>query len=95
MYDRKLQVLAHVNGDAAIEQFLSAVEAAKKKSVPNKKSGFSNLDNYRTVSLHSQMASQAHLSKMVALKVIPSFFGAHAYYWGDWHRDETLGPERA
>ena len=32
---------------------------------------------------------------MVALKVIPSFFGAHAYYWGDWHREETLGPERA
>src|SRR5262249_3164129 len=25
----------------------------------------------------------------------PSFFSVHTYYWGDWHRDETLGKERA
>ena len=22
-------------------------------------------------------------------------FGMHTYYWGDWHRDETFGKERA
>lgn len=87
MYDKGLQVLAHVNGDAAIDQFLLAVEAATKRSVPNNKLGFSNLDNYRTVSVHSQMATQEHLDRMVTLKIIPSFFGAHTYYWGDWHRD--------
>src|SRR5262249_14384040 len=27
--------------------------------------------------------------------IIPSFFSMHTYYWGDWHRDETLGQERA
>jgi predicted amidohydrolase YtcJ len=27
--------------------------------------------------------------------MVPSFFTAHTYYWGDWHADETLGPERA
>jgi len=29
------------------------------------------------------------------LGIIPSFFSMHTYYWGDWHRDETLGKERA
>jgi len=27
--------------------------------------------------------------------VFPSFFAEHTYYWGDWHRNETLGAERA
>lgn len=31
---------------------------------------------------------------MIRLKIIPSFFGEHTYYWGDWHRSETIG-ERA
>ncbi|MGB1221213.1 MAG: amidohydrolase family protein, partial [Alcanivoracaceae bacterium] len=29
------------------------------------------------------------------LGIVPSFFSMHTFYWGDWHRDETLGPERA
>src|SRR5262249_21835516 len=32
---------------------------------------------------------------MAKLGIIPSFFSMHTYYWGDWHRDETLGKERA
>ena len=32
---------------------------------------------------------------MKELGIIPSFFGMHTYYWGDWHRDSVLGPERA
>jgi hypothetical protein len=27
--------------------------------------------------------------------VIPSFFPMHTFYWGDWHRDHTVGPELA
>lgn len=27
--------------------------------------------------------------------MIPSFFPMHTFYWGDWHRDSVLGPERA
>jgi predicted amidohydrolase YtcJ len=26
---------------------------------------------------------------------MPSFFIGHTFYWGDWHRDSVLGPERA
>jgi predicted amidohydrolase YtcJ len=95
MYDRKIQILAHVNGDAAIDQFISAVALSKRNSKPITKGGFSNLDNLRTVSIHSQMATIENLNKMMSLKIIPSFFGEHTFYWGDWHRDETIGPERA
>jgi len=27
--------------------------------------------------------------------VIPSFFVAHTFFWGDWHRDSVLGGDRA
>jgi predicted amidohydrolase YtcJ len=29
------------------------------------------------------------------LGIIPSLFPMHTFYWGDWHRDSVLGPERA
>ena len=32
---------------------------------------------------------------MVKNKIIPSFFGEHTYYWGDWHYTSTIGPIRA
>jgi len=35
------------------------------------------------------------LQRMKDLGIIPTFFVAHTFYWGDWHRDETLGVERA
>jgi len=32
---------------------------------------------------------------MAMLGMIPSFFSAHTFFWGDWHRDSVLGPQRA
>jgi predicted amidohydrolase YtcJ len=29
------------------------------------------------------------------LDVFPSLFPMHTFYWGDWHRDRTVGPENA
>ena len=29
------------------------------------------------------------------LNLVPSFFIGHTFFWGDWHRDETLGFRRA
>jgi predicted amidohydrolase YtcJ len=29
------------------------------------------------------------------LGIFPSLFPMHTYYWGDWHRESVLGPERA
>ncbi|CAI8370809.1 MAG: N-substituted formamide deformylase [SAR92 bacterium MED-G29] len=41
------------------------------------------------------MARQDQLVRMKTLGVTPSFFSAHTYYWGDMHRDVTMGEERS
>jgi predicted amidohydrolase YtcJ len=85
-YKNHWQILAHINGDAALEEYLNAVSKAADK--------YGN-DDRRTVAIHAQTARYDQLDRMKALKIIPSFFAMHTYYWGDWHRDVTLGKERA
>lgn len=85
-YANGWQVLAHCNGDAAIDQFISAVRDAVAKHGAAER---------RSVIIHAQTARMDQLDSMKALGVIPSFFGMHCFYWGDWHRDETLGAVRA
>jgi predicted amidohydrolase YtcJ len=80
------QILAHCNGDAAADQFIMAVRAATEK--------YGEADR-RTVMIHAQTVREDQLDAMKELRIIPSFFGMHTYYWGDWHRDSVLGPERA
>jgi predicted amidohydrolase YtcJ len=52
-------------------------------------------DDLRTVAIHAQTAREDQLDRMAELGIIPSFFAAHPFYWGDWHRDQAIGPERA
>jgi len=80
------QILAHCNGDAAADQFLMAIRAAAEK--------YGKADR-RPVMIHAQTVREDQLDEMKELGIIPSFFGMHTYYWGDWHRDSVLGPERA
>jgi len=80
------QVAVHGNGDAAIDQFLDAWEAALEACPA---------DDARPVLVHAQMSRADQLERMKKLGVTPSFFSAHVYYWGDRHRDLFLGPERA
>ena len=80
------QVLAHVNGDAAIDQFIKAVRAAEKKY---------GMADRRPVAIHAQTARLDQVEAFKELGIIPSFFPMHTFYWGDWHRDSVLGPDRA
>ncbi len=80
------QVAIHGNGDAAIDDILDALEAAQQ--------GDPQLDA-RPVVVHAQMTRPDQLERMKRLRVIPSFFALHTYYWGDRHRKRFLGPERA
>ncbi len=80
--ERGWQVLAHVNGDAAIDQFLRAVEAAGPGRRP-------------TVAIHAQTAREDQVEAFARLGIVPSFFSMHTYYWGDWYRRTVLGEERA
>ena len=83
---RGIQVLAHVNGDRAIDQLL-VIEGDLLAANPQ--------DDLRTVAIHAQTAREDQLDRMAELGIIPSFFAAHPFYWGDWHRDQAIGPERA
>ena len=85
-YERGWQVLAHCNGDAAADQFINAVDKAVAKL---------GGEGRRDVMIHAQTVREDQLDRMRDLGIMPSFFTMHTYYWGDWHRDETLGKERA
>jgi predicted amidohydrolase YtcJ len=80
------QILAHCNGDEAADQFIMAIRAATEKH---------GKADRRPVMIHAQTVREDQLDEMKELGIIPSFFGMHTYYWGDWHRDSVLGPERA
>lgn len=80
------QMLAHANGDAAIDQFIGAVKDATAKQ---------GKADRRSVLIHSQTIRDDQLDQLKALDIIPSFFSLHTFYWGDWHRQQTLGEVRA
>jgi hypothetical protein len=81
-----IPVIAHANGDAAEDVLIAAVEKAAALA-PGK--------DHRTVMIHAQTLREDQLDRMRALGMVPSFFSAHPFFWGDWHRDSVLGPARA
>ncbi|WP_282274802.1 amidohydrolase [Stenotrophomonas sp. PS02297] len=85
-WDNGWQVLAHANGDAAIDQFIHAVAAAEAAH-PGKR--------LMPVLIHGQTLRRDQVGELRRLGIFPSLFPMHTYYWGDWHRDSVLGPERA
>lgn len=84
-YRNNWPLLCHTNGDAATDMFLSAVEKAEN-AYPGQ--------DRRTVIIHAQTMREDQLDLAAKFGMIPSFFPAHVYYWGDRHRDLFLGPER-
>lgn len=85
-YQNHWQILAHANGDAAIDQYLTTIDKA------NTQYGYTDR---RNVIIHAQTMREDQLDQAKKLGLIPSFFSLHTYYWGDWHKHETLGAERA
>lgn len=91
LYDTYLgrgwQVQTHCNGDACIDSVIAALRQAEAAH-PGAK-------GTRPVVIHSQVTRADQLKTYAELGVFPSFFAEHTFYWGDWHRTETLGPDRA
>jgi predicted amidohydrolase YtcJ len=85
-FKNRWQILCHTNGDAAIDQYLKAVEDAEKKYGYN---------DHRTVIIHAQTLRKDQIPTLVKLKILPSLFPMHTYYWGDWHAESVLGEPRA
>jgi predicted amidohydrolase YtcJ len=80
------QILVHANGDATSDRFISAIRLAKKK--------YPDIDN-RPVLIHGQVLREDQVDQLKELGIFPSLFPMHTFYWGDWHRESVLGPERA
>lgn len=79
---KQIPILAHANGDAAADMLINAVHEAQPEH------------DHRTVMIHAQTVREDQLTRMKSLGMIPSYFSAHTFYWGDWHRDSVLGVER-
>lgn len=76
----------HTNGDEASELMIDAIEAALQKNP--------RADHRHTLQ-HCQMADEAQFRRLAKLGICANLFANHIYYWGDQHRDITMGPDRA
>ncbi len=81
-----LTVHVHCNGDEATEVFLDAMEEVL--------TAYPRPDHRHTVQ-HCQLAKPHQYRRMAAMGMCANIFANHIFYWGDQHRDLTMGPERA
>lgn len=80
------QILAHCNGDGAADQYLRALSRLKEEGA--------HPEAVRPVMIHAQLLGLDQIPQLKRLGVIPSFFVAHVYHWGDTHI-RNFGRERA
>ncbi|CAH0147748.1 amidohydrolase [Roseomonas sp. CECT 9278] len=85
-YERGWQIMAHANGDAAIDLMIAAAREATRRHGPGDR---------RPVLIHGQTLREDQVDQLRDLGIFPALFPMHTFYWGDWHRDSVLGPERA
>lgn len=81
------QLNVHCNGDAACEQLITCYEKAIEETGRQK--------DIRPVMVHAQTLRDDQLDRMKTIGMMPTYFLDHVYYWGDWHYEAVLGPERA
>jgi hypothetical protein len=80
-----IQLLTHANGEGASDMLIAAIDAATKK----------HGSGARPVLIHGQFLREDQVDAMQRLGIFPSLFPMHTFYWGDWHRDHTVGPVNA
>jgi len=78
-----IQVQVHANGEGASDLLIAALRAATAAH---------GNDDRRPVLIHGQFQREDQVQAYVDLDVFPSLFPMHTFYWGDWHRDRTVGP---
>lgn len=84
LLERGVPFITHANGDAAIDMIIAAHDAAD----------ITASDDRRSVVIHAQLTRPDHLADYKRLGLVPSYFVAHTFFWGDWHR-VSFGDERA
>ena len=81
------QMMVHCNGDATADQLIQAYQKAKQVT--------GNKKNLRPVMVHAQTVREDQLDAMKEIGMMPSYFHDHVFYWGDYHYESVLGPDRA
>ena len=85
-FEHDIQILTHANGEGASDMLIAALESATE--------GHGAADR-RPVLIHGQFLRQDQVDAFNRLGVFPSLFPMHTFYWGDWHREHTVGPTLA
>jgi len=79
-----IQIMTHANGEAASDLLIAALDTATRKHGPGDR---------RPVLIHGQFQREDQVDAYKRLGLIPSLYPMHTFYWGDWHRDHTVGPQ--
>ncbi|RDY27062.1 amidohydrolase [Romboutsia weinsteinii] len=87
LVENNIQVNVHCNGDASADQFIRCYRKALELT--------GNKTDLRPVMVHAQTVREDQLDEMKDLGIIPTFFLDHIWYWGDYHYESVLGPDRA
>lgn len=82
-----IHIITHANGEGASDVLIAAVQAATDKHGAD--------PERRPTLIHGQFMREDQMEAMNRLSISPSLFPMHTFYWGDWHRDHTVGPELA
>ncbi|WP_313137109.1 amidohydrolase [Paracoccus jeotgali] len=85
-YANKVQILTHSNGEGASDMLIAALGEAQKQ--------YGDPGN-RPVLIHGQFLREDQVDSYQKLGVFMSLFPMHTFFWGDWHRDHTVGPVNA
>jgi predicted amidohydrolase YtcJ len=85
LVERGVPFLAHANGDAAMDLMIQGVAEAVE--------GMDPMPDHRSVIIHAQVMRADQLDQAAELNIVPSFFAAHTFFWGDWHV-RSFGEER-
>lgn len=81
-----LTIHTHTNGDEASEAAIDAIERVLARA-PR--------PGHRHTLQHGQMIDAAMFRRMAALGLSANLFANHVWFWGDQHREITMGPDRA
>ena len=82
-FKNDIQILTHANGEAASDLLIAAIKDATAR--------YGEADR-RAVLIHGQFLREDQVDSLQRLDIFPSIFPMHTFYWGDWHRDHTVGP---
>jgi predicted amidohydrolase YtcJ len=85
-YANQVQILTHANGEGASDLLIAALQTATERH---------GRADRRPVLIHGQFLREDQVASYQSLGVFLSLFPMHSFYWGDWHRERTVGPVNA